>query len=108
MIELSNVNAVKAKMEELKQDPAFVKKASKLESLEDIAALMREKGIDVTAEQLKESEEYLQENQSMELNEEQLEQASGGFAISSLIIGGAIILGGAFFAKGLWDGYWRR
>jgi predicted ribosomally synthesized peptide with nif11-like leader len=88
------------KIEALKENKEFLAKIANLKNPEDIAAAFRAEGIEVTDEEIEKALNIIGENG--ELNENALEEVSGGFwtFIGSL----ALILIGASIASGFRDG----
>ena len=76
-------------VQNLMQDDAFKAKLEKAEDLDAMAALFQAEGIQVTGADLEAAAEKY--NEMDELQEQDLENVAGGFAISGLV-GAAIIL----------------
>lgn len=95
------------KMKEVLSDEAFVKRLFELETVAEVQAALREKGIELTEEEIlgvrdllikveeggisaEQLESWAAQAEDGELPEEMLELVSGGLLISSLLIGIAI------------------
>ena len=95
------------KMKEIFADEAFVKSLFELETVAEVQAALREKGIELTEEEIlgvrdllikveeggisaEQLESWAAQAEDGELPEEMLELVSGGLLISSLLIGIAI------------------
>ena len=63
-------------IEELSKDPGFQKKIENAKDIDEVIALFREKGIDVTEEQLLKVAETVKDG---ELSESEMENVAGGF-----------------------------
>lgn len=76
-------------MEMLKNDTELMEALEKAQSAEEIAALLRAKGYEVTDENAQAAFAY--KNGDGELSEEMLDDVAGGLLIETVIVGGYII-----------------
>ena len=77
-------------IEELKTDKAFMEKIENAESIAEIVALFKDKGIDVTEEQLEAAADYYGKRE--ELSEDSLERVAGGI-VDPISISLGIVIG---------------
>jgi predicted ribosomally synthesized peptide with nif11-like leader len=87
------------KLEQLNNNPEFKEKLEACETAEEMAALFCEEGIEVTAEQLTQAVSMVTaQNSDGELDEDALENVSGGILMESLcaawMIANIMIAGG--------------
>lgn len=84
------------KLEEVKKDEAFMKMLGEQDTPEKIQAAFATKGIEFTLDEVKAIVVAVvdQAENNGELNEENLNEVSGGFIISATAIGTALALGG--------------
>lgn len=77
------------------EDQAFLEKIIAMDSVEDVqAAFKKDKGIDITVEDLEAIQKVVEEKMEGELSEDDLENVSGGIAISAAIAIGTAVVGG--------------
>ena len=82
------------KMKEIFADEAFVKSLFELESAGEVQAALKEKGVELTEEQILGIRDLLGKVESGELSEELLEQVSGGSVLGTIglaLIGAACV-----------------
>ena len=75
------------KLKELLSDEAFAKQILSAESAESVQAMLEEKGVSLTIEEIEKTGELLEhyaEGQDGELSEDDLEGVAGGVDLSSL------------------------
>ncbi|MDR0886987.1 MAG: class IIb bacteriocin, lactobin A/cerein 7B family [Clostridiales Family XIII bacterium] len=83
------------KLKKALEDRDFVTKIISLETPEEVQAAFKEdKEIDISIEDIKATSEFIQNQTEGELDEDDLENVAGGFAISALV-GGIIIAAAA-------------
>jgi predicted ribosomally synthesized peptide with nif11-like leader len=98
-----NDNEKVAKLKEIFADKEFVEKVLAMETAEEVQAAIKEKGVEISVSEIESVKAELANQASSpdsdEVSDEQLENVAGGFAISTLIcgliIGGAVVAGGA-------------
>lgn len=71
-----------AKIKEVFSDEAFVKTLLEMDNAEDVQKAVSEKGIDLSLEEINTIQSTLASGE--ELNEDQLENVAGGFAVSAI------------------------
>ena len=96
------------KMKEVFSDEAFVKKLFGLETAAEVQAALKEKGVELTEEEIlgirdllgkvesdeisvEQLEQWAAQVESGELSDEMLEQVAGGSVAGVLIIGGVVV-----------------
>lgn len=83
-----------AKIKEVFSDEAFVKTLLEMDNAEDVQKAVSEKGIDLSLEEINTIQSTLASGE--ELNEDQLENVAGGFAVTAICaligaIAGAVV-----------------
>lgn len=81
------------KIEELMQDKEFVAQLAAMETVEEMTEALNARGVEITVEQMEQSLELAikrEQAQGDELNENDLEDVSGG-GITAIIVGGILI-----------------
>lgn len=73
------------KIQEVFSDEKFVESLLQMEEPEEVQAALKEKGIELTVEEVKQIREKLENTSEGELSEEDLGQVSGGIAITMII-----------------------
>lgn len=101
-----NKQEVIEKVTALMKDDQFKSKLSQSESLDEMAAIFQNEGIQVTGDDLKTAYENYQKGE--ELTDESLESVAGGFAISSLFAAGCILFAGGSMILGYVDGVYKK
>ena len=94
-----NDNEKIAKVKEIFADKDFVAKVMEMETAEEVQAAVKEKGVELSLDEITAAREQLikmQEN-GEELDDSQLEQVAGGFAIAGtlFLIGMGVLVGGS-------------
>ena len=94
MVNASNPEEFKAKLEEVLKDEGFVKSLLEMENPEDVQTALAEKDIEVTLEELASARDLLSKygEKGSELSEDELEEVSGG-VITGIIICVCVALG---------------
>lgn len=100
-----NKQEIMDKVQALMQDEQFKTKLANAESMDDMAALFCNEGIQVTGAEL---EEAVSQQDGDELSEDSLENVAGGFAVSGLIAAGCIIFVGGSILLGYIDGVKKK
>lgn len=92
-------------IKDLFSDQAFMNSILEMETAEEVQAALKEKGLDLSLEEIGVIRESLN-SENGELSEDELENVSGGSITVGIIIGVAAICGAATLAKGVSD--WTR
>jgi len=84
------------KIKEIFSDEAFVKELLNLDTPEEIQTLLKSKGIELDREQIEKAKAFVSKKLAMieageELGDDELDDVSGGFAITGLGVASAII-----------------
>ena len=77
-------------IKEVFSDEAYVKSLFESESWETAQASLKEKGIDLSIEELKQLVNLMKKKGDGELSEEELEEVSGGVSLLILFVGAAV------------------
>ncbi len=109
-----NDNEKIAKVKEIFADKDFVAKVMEMETAEEVQAAVKAQGVELTLEEIEatkaELANQLENPDSDEISDEQLENVAGGFAVTTIvcaaIIGAGAIGGIASLAKGVHE--WTR
>ncbi len=78
----------KEKLQQLMQDEKFLKEILDLETIEEVQHAFKEKGVNISTEDLKSVRELIIKfiDNNYELSEEELEEICGGSAITGILI----------------------
>ena len=77
------------------EDRAFLEKIVGMDSVEDVqAAFKKDKGIEISAEDLEAIQKVVEEKMDGELSEDDLENVAGGIAVTTAVAVGTIVVGG--------------
>lgn len=84
------------RIKEIFSDEAFVKELLSLEAAEDIQALLKTKGIELDLDQIEKAKEIVAKKLAIiaageELGDDDLDDVSGGFAVTALGVASALI-----------------
>ena len=84
------------RIKEIFSDEAFVKELLSLDAAEDIQALLNTKGIELDLDQIEKAKEIVAKKLAIiaageELGDDDLDDVSGGFAVTALGVASAII-----------------
>ena len=83
------------KLKELVSDADFTEQLLDLETPEEVQAAIKEKGVDISLDEINQIKDYIIANADKEeLDDEQLEQVAGGSITVGTVIG-AVIVGAA-------------
>ena len=100
-----------ALIKEIFSDEAFLKSLSEMETAEEVQAALKEKGLDLSIDDILKIQKTLTSQENGELSEDEMENVAGGFAITAGIVSaiaggiGATASGGTFvhtFTRGRW------
>ena len=100
-----------ALIKEIFSDEAFLKSLSEMENAEEVQAALKEKGLDLSIDDILKIQKTLTSQENGELSEDEMENVAGGFAITAGIVSaiggviGATGSGGTFvhtFTRGRW------
>ena len=109
-----NDNEKIAKVKEIFADKDFVAKVLAMETAEEVQAAVKAQGVELTIEEIEATKaelvNQLENKDSDEVSDEQLENVAGGFAVTTIvcaaIIGAGAVGGLATLAKGVHE--WTR
>ena len=88
-------NARIEKLKEIFSDADFTAKVLELETPEEVQAAVKEKGVEISLEEINSIKDYIIQNSgNEELDDEQLEQVAGGSITVGAVVG-AVIVGAA-------------
>ena len=100
-----------ALIKEIFSDEAFLKSLAEMETAEEVQAALKEKGLDLSIDDILKIQKTLTSQENGELSEDEMENVAGGFAITAGIVSaiagviGATASGGTFvhtFTRGRW------
>ena len=74
------------KVKEVFSDEAFVKELVELDTPEEVQARLKEKGVDVSVEEIEQIAKALQSQAEGELDEDALEDVAGGIIFTTLVL----------------------
>lgn len=97
-------------IENLKSDTELLEQVEKAGSAEEIAELLRARGLEVTDENAQAAYEYKVKAQSGELNEEALDEVAGGGIITGIVVGWTVVnvaVHGTAFALSKFTSKWK-
>lgn len=79
------MNLTQEKIQEVFSDEKFVESLLQMEEPEMVQNALKEKGIELTVEELEQIRERLENGAEGELSEDDLDQVSGGIAITTIV-----------------------
>ena len=75
-----------ALINEIFSDEAFLKSLSEMETAEEVQAALKEKGLDLSIDDILKIQKTLTSQENGELSEDEMENVAGGFAITAGIV----------------------
>ena len=75
-----------ALIKEIFSDEAFLKSLSEMETAEEVQAALKEKGLDLSIDDILKIQKTLTSQENGELSEDEMENVAGGFAISATVM----------------------
>jgi len=91
-----NQQEMEAKIKEVFRDEEYVKELLNLETAEEVQASLKEKGIEMTIDEIMKIKNMLEKSEDEELSDEDLEKVGGGcFAIAAGVIVVSLVVTGA-------------